>query len=53
MADSRKPLLVRVDYPFGYAATGKGRNREAGPIEAEQKAMSRIVELRPRWPLLP
>jgi DNA invertase Pin-like site-specific DNA recombinase len=34
------------DYPFGYAATGKGRDRDAGPIEAEQRAVARIVELR-------
>jgi DNA invertase Pin-like site-specific DNA recombinase len=34
------------DYPFGYAATGKGRERDAGPTEAEQKAVARIVELR-------
>jgi DNA invertase Pin-like site-specific DNA recombinase len=34
------------DYPFGYAATGKGRERDARPIEAEQKAVARIVELR-------
>ena len=34
------------DYPFGYAAAGKGRERDAGPTEAEQKAVARIVELR-------
>ena len=34
------------DYPFGYAATGKGRERDAGPIKTEQKAVARIVELR-------
>lgn len=34
------------DYPFGYAATGKGCDRDVGPIETEQKAASRIVELR-------
>lgn len=34
------------DYPFGYTATGKGRERDARPIEAEQKAVARIVELR-------
>ena len=34
------------DYPFGYAATGKGRERDAGPVKAEQKAVARIVELR-------
>jgi DNA invertase Pin-like site-specific DNA recombinase len=34
------------DYPFGYAATGKGRGRDSGPAEAEQKAVARIVELR-------
>ena len=34
------------DYPFGHAATGKGRERDAGPTEAEQKAVARIVELR-------
>jgi DNA invertase Pin-like site-specific DNA recombinase len=34
------------DYPFGYAATGKGRERDAGPAKAEQKAVVRIVELR-------
>jgi DNA invertase Pin-like site-specific DNA recombinase len=34
------------DYPFGYGATGKGRDRDAGPIDAEQKAVARIVELR-------
>jgi hypothetical protein len=35
------------DYPFGYAATGKGRDRDAGPIEAEQKAVARIVVFEP------
>jgi DNA invertase Pin-like site-specific DNA recombinase len=34
------------DYPFGYAATGKGRERDAGPVKAEKKAVARIVELR-------
>jgi len=34
------------DYPFGYAATGKGRERDVGPTEAEQKVVARIVELR-------
>ena len=34
------------DYPFGYAATDKGRERYAGPTEAQQKAVARIVELR-------
>jgi DNA invertase Pin-like site-specific DNA recombinase len=34
------------DYPFGYAAIGKGRERDVGPIETEQKAAIRIVELR-------
>ena len=34
------------DYPFGYAATGKGCDRDVGPIETEQKAVARIVELR-------
>jgi DNA invertase Pin-like site-specific DNA recombinase len=33
------------DYPFGYAAIGKGRERDAGPVKAEQKAVARIVEL--------
>jgi hypothetical protein len=34
------------DYPLGYVATDKGRERDAGPTKAEQKAASRIVELR-------
>jgi DNA invertase Pin-like site-specific DNA recombinase len=34
------------DYPFGYTATGKGRERDAGPVKAEQRAVARIVELR-------
>ena len=34
------------DYPFSYAATGKGRERDSGPVKAEQKAASRIVEPR-------
>jgi DNA invertase Pin-like site-specific DNA recombinase len=33
------------DYPFGSAATGKGRDCDAGPVEAEQRAVIRIVEL--------
>jgi hypothetical protein len=41
------------DYLFGYAATGKGRERDAGPIEAEQKVVTRIVELRRAGPVLP
>jgi DNA invertase Pin-like site-specific DNA recombinase len=32
------------DYPFGYAAIGKGRERDAEPTKAEQKAVARIVE---------
>jgi hypothetical protein len=32
------------DYPFGYA--GKGHERDAWPIETEQKGVVRIVELR-------
>jgi DNA invertase Pin-like site-specific DNA recombinase len=34
------------EYPFGYAATDKGRERDVGPTETEQKAVARIVELR-------
>ena len=34
------------DYPFGYAAIGKGRERDAEPTKAEQRAVARIVELR-------
>jgi DNA invertase Pin-like site-specific DNA recombinase len=34
------------DHPFGYAATGKGRERDVGPTEAEQKVVAHIVELR-------
>ena len=34
------------DYLFGYAATDKGRDRDVEPIKTEQKAASRIVELR-------
>jgi DNA invertase Pin-like site-specific DNA recombinase len=34
------------DCPFGYAATGKGCDRDARPTNAEQKAVARIVELR-------
>lgn len=34
------------DYPFGYAATGKGRERDAGPTGVEQEAVARILELR-------
>ena len=41
------------DYPFGYTATGKGRERDARPIEAGQKVVTRIVELRRAGPVLP
>ena len=34
------------DYAFGYAATGRGRDRDAGPVQAEQEAVARLVELR-------
>jgi len=34
------------DYAFGYRGIGKGRERDAGPHEAEQAAVKRIVELR-------
>ena len=34
------------DYPLGYVATDKGRDRDVEPIKTEQKAASRIVELR-------
>ena len=34
------------DYPFGYSSTGKGRERDVGPSPTEQKALTRIVELR-------
>lgn len=34
------------DYAYGYCATGKGRDRDAGPNGAEQEAVRRIVELR-------
>ncbi len=34
------------DYPFGYANTGKGHERDVGPVEVEQRAVVRIVELR-------
>ena len=34
------------DYPLGYVATDKGRDRDVEPIKTEQKATSRIVELR-------
>ncbi|MCA1693261.1 MAG: recombinase family protein [Actinobacteria bacterium] len=33
-------------YPFGYTATGRGRERDAGPREDEQRTVGRIVELR-------
>ncbi len=33
-------------YPFGYTATGRGRERDAGPREDEQQTVRRIVELR-------
>lgn len=33
-------------YAFGYRASGKGRERDAGPDEAEQPVVARIVELR-------
>jgi hypothetical protein len=34
------------DYPFGYTAVGKGTRPDASPLEAEQKAVAHIVELR-------
>ena len=34
------------DYPFGYAPTGKGRDRDTGPAEPEQLAVARVLELR-------
>jgi DNA invertase Pin-like site-specific DNA recombinase len=34
------------EYAFGYAGTGKGRERDAGPNIEEQKTVQRIVELR-------
>lgn len=33
-------------YPYGYRGTGKGRERDAGPDHAEQRAVERITELR-------
>ena len=33
-------------YPFGYGAVGRGRERDAGPREDEQVALSRMLELR-------
>ncbi|MCA1693552.1 MAG: recombinase family protein, partial [Actinobacteria bacterium] len=33
-------------YPFGYTATGRGRERDAGPREDEQRTVRRIVDLR-------
>lgn len=34
------------DYPYGFRGTGKGRDRDAGPNQAEQAAIHRLVELR-------
>jgi DNA invertase Pin-like site-specific DNA recombinase len=34
------------DYPFGYSATGRGRERDAGPSASEQEAVACIVALR-------
>jgi DNA invertase Pin-like site-specific DNA recombinase len=33
-------------YAFGYRGTGKGKQRDAGPDENEQRAVRRILELR-------
>lgn len=33
-------------YPFGYAAGGKGRDRDAVPLDSEQAAVRLIVDLR-------
>lgn len=33
-------------YAYGYAGVGKGRERDAAPVEAEQRAVKRIVALR-------
>jgi DNA invertase Pin-like site-specific DNA recombinase len=33
-------------YAYGYKATGKGRERDAGPDDAEQVAVRRILDLR-------
>lgn len=37
---------VTGSYPYGYAGTGKGRDRDAAPRVDEQAAVGRIVELR-------
>lgn len=33
-------------YPYGFAGVGRGRDRDAAPLEAEQQAVRRILELR-------
>ncbi len=47
---SERRRLTAVGAPFaygnGHTATGKRRDRDAGPIETEQRAVARIVELR-------
>jgi len=37
---------VTGSYPYGYTAAGKGRDRDSAPRTDEQRAVTRIVELR-------